>query len=459
MVQQHIHYLQVHISRETPIPDPYEGRARDPESGRLLPLKEPEGIPSTGAAAEWRAGREDRKIKRIEGDMRVAYSAYQMGDVENRGGKRPTKEIMRNLGFGDAIDQGIQGQMWAVDEKTQDEIAEADKTTAQVLTDVKIGTKSSLGVTLVDASGKVIEMGQSLTKQSDVMYQSRMGGGEFTPEASAEERLYGGLGGMMTKIGSGKIGEITDKELVETQRAATDYQSEIAQVLSDVKVGAHSSLGVTIMDAAGTAAQFVSGILLAGGKEGDPLGQKTYAAHGQAGSLIKEQSLAGELGDPRGPGGYHERTGEDIAQQVEGSWHDYGMGMTVPLGLLASQLSSEFVKSLFREDETFAEAMKDPLGVVTAFKDASANIRGLQKGGYKTTSDLIGDMFSTAPASAGKRQIIDQAATAKAGATGGGTNVVVNAPSTSNSNSTVQKIDSNPLVSHNPRRPIGVHYG
>ena len=58
-----------------------------------------------------------------------------------------------------------------------------------------------------------------------------------------------------------------------------------------------------------------------------------------------------------------------------------------------------------------------------------------------------------------KRALLDAAAVSGAASAVGGTNVIVNAPSTSNSNSTVQKIDANPLVSHNPRRPIGVHYG
>ena len=139
------------------------------------------------------------------------------------------------------------------------------------------------------------------------------------------------------------------------------------------------------------AAQFVSGVLLAGGKAGDPLGQQTYAAHGREGSRIQQQSQQGLLGAPRGPGGYHERTGADIAKRVEGTWHDYGGGMTVPLGLFASQLASEAGKSLFREDETFGEAIRDPLGVVTAFKDTAANIQGLREGGYKTTYDYLTD--------------------------------------------------------------------
>ena len=143
------------------------------------------------------------------------------------------------------------------------------------------------------------------------------------------------------------------------------------------------------------AAQFISGALLAGGKAGDPLGQQTYAAHGREGSRIQQQSQQGLLGAPRGPGGYHERTGADIAKRVEGTWHDYGGGMTVPLGLFASQLASEAGKSLFREDQTFGEAIRDPLGVVTAFKDTAANIQGLREGGYKTTYDYLSDFGSS----------------------------------------------------------------
>ena len=98
-------------------------------------------------------------------------------------------------------------------------------------------------------------------------------------------------------------------------------------------------------------AEFVSGVLLAGGKAGDPLGQKTHAAHGVEGAKLQLQSQRDELGAPRSPGGYHERTGADIAKQVKGTWHDYGLGMSVPLGLFASQLSSEFTKSPFRKGE------------------------------------------------------------------------------------------------------------
>ena len=58
-----------------------------------------------------------------------------------------------------------------------------------------------------------------------------------------------------------------------------------------------------------------------------------------------------------------------------------------------------------------------------------------------------------------KRSLLDSAAVRSSAAAGGGTNVIVNAPSTSNSNSTVQKIDANPLMSNNPRRPSGVAYG
>ena len=58
-----------------------------------------------------------------------------------------------------------------------------------------------------------------------------------------------------------------------------------------------------------------------------------------------------------------------------------------------------------------------------------------------------------------KRNLLDSAAVRSSADAGGGTNIVVNAPSTSNSNSTVQKIDANPLMSNNPRRPSGVTYG
>ena len=194
----------------TPLADPYEGRARD-AGGRLI--HEPQYRPM---------GTDDMKNY-------PDYYWKQFGEA----GHDPKTD---HAGYQKAMDEytGPTETPVALDEMTQEQIAEADKTTAEVLTDVKIGTKSSLGVTLVDTSGKVLELGQSLLGKSAAMHQSRMGGGEFTAAASAEERLYGGLGGMMTKIGTGKVGEITDKELLATEIAAKDFKSEMLRKSSSL---------------------------------------------------------------------------------------------------------------------------------------------------------------------------------------------------------------------------------
>ena len=107
-----------------------------------------------------------------------------------------------------------------------------------------------------DTNKQLRNIGQHMQNKAWLSAQDRVGPGDQDMAVGAEERFNRGMGGMMKKIGSGKLDSITNKELANTKTASTDYAAELRSRLK--KMG-EDAAGVGIITKQNTTADVKKG--------------------------------------------------------------------------------------------------------------------------------------------------------------------------------------------------------
>ena len=110
-----------------------------------------------------------------------------------------------------------------------------------------------------DTNKQLRNIGQHMQNKAWLSAQDRVGPGDQDMAVGAEERFNRGMGGMMKKIGSGKLDSITNKELANTKTASTDYAAELRSRLNRIKKVGEDAAGVGIITKQNTTADVKKG--------------------------------------------------------------------------------------------------------------------------------------------------------------------------------------------------------